>query len=169
MKLYYLFFIALFLAACSYEPQEVLVNDSQNMRNLTFDSSVYGIYPNYTLTPGDVVNVSLEELCTVGYTKKVRDVPESLKDKVYLEYGITTRQPYEYEVDHLISLELGGSNDIRNLWPEPYNISLGARKKDVVENYLKKQVCENGYDLKEAQWQIVYNWTKIYWDIKNWS
>jgi hypothetical protein len=41
-----------------------------------------------------------------------------VKRKVYAEYGITHHEPSEFEVDHLISLELGGSNSIRNLWPE---------------------------------------------------
>jgi len=37
---------------------------------------------------------------------------------VYAEYGIVERSPGEYEVDHDVPLELGGSNDIANLWPE---------------------------------------------------
>ena len=50
--------------------------------------------------------------------------------------------PYQHEVDHLISLELGGSNAIRNLWPEPYAGRWGARTKDVLENRLHDLVCE---------------------------
>ncbi len=37
--------------------------------------------------------------------------------------------PYAHEVDHLVSLELGGSNDIRNLWPEPSAGRWGARTR----------------------------------------
>lgn len=34
---------------------------------------------------------------------------------MYAEYGITHRQRGKYEIDYLISLELGGSNSIKNL------------------------------------------------------
>ena len=49
--------------------------------------------------------------------------------------------PYAHEVDHLVSLELGGSNAIGNLWPEPYAGRWGARTKDVLENRLHELVC----------------------------
>jgi hypothetical protein len=38
-----------------------------------------------------------------------------VKAQVHREYGIASHQSGEYEIDHLISLELGGSNDIKNL------------------------------------------------------
>src|SRR5579875_1471470 len=37
---------------------------------------------------------------------------------VYREYGVEHHQSGAHEIDHLISLGLGGSNDIRDLWPE---------------------------------------------------
>ena len=57
------------------------------------------------------------------------------------EYGITSHAPGQYEVDHLVSLELGGSNDIANLWPELASPKPGFHEKDKVENYLHAQVC----------------------------
>jgi 5-methylcytosine-specific restriction endonuclease McrA len=50
--------------------------------------------------------------------QKVRNVPAEMKRQVYHEYGITSHGSGEYEIDHLIPLELGGSNSIKNLWPE---------------------------------------------------
>jgi hypothetical protein len=67
-----------------------------------------------------------------------------------------------YEIDHLISLELGGADDVRNLWPEPYTPRPGAHEKDSVENYLHAQVCNGKMDLAEAQRAIVANWLDIY-------
>jgi hypothetical protein len=67
-----------------------------------------------------------------------------------------------YEVDHFVSLELGGSNDIKNLWPEPYLPKPGARQKDVVENYLHRQVCAGNMTLPDAQQAIKSDWYKIY-------
>ena len=42
-----------------------------------------------------------------------RNVPESEKRQVYAEYGIRSHASGQYEVDHLIPLELSGSNSIR--------------------------------------------------------
>src|ERR1017187_9497923 len=75
---------------------------------------VSGLLPDSKLTPGDVLPVVAKDVCVSGYSKGVRNVPESEKQKVYLEYGITSHLPHQYEVDHLISLELGGSNDVKN-------------------------------------------------------
>ena len=60
---------------------------------------------------------------------------------MFAEYGITRRAPREYEVDHLISLELGGSNSIRNLWPQSYLTQpWNAHVKDRLENNLHAMV-----------------------------
>src|SRR5712692_1192199 len=70
-------------------------------------------------TPGDAIEgVTKEQICVIGYAKAVRNVLADVKDEAYREYGVTSHKPGQYEVDHLISLELGGSNDISNLWPE---------------------------------------------------
>jgi hypothetical protein len=74
-----------------------------------------------------------------------------VKRQVYAEYGITSHAPGEFEVDHLISLELGGSNSIRNLWPQSYRTQpWNARVKDRVENKLHQMVCKGEIDLKTA-------------------
>jgi hypothetical protein len=86
--------------------------------------------PNPQMTPGDTLDVTTGDICVPGYSSKVRNVPTSVKDQVYREYGILTHKAGQYEVDHLISLELGGSNSIRNLWPQSYkqNHSLATYK-----------------------------------------
>jgi hypothetical protein len=126
-----------------------------------------GVNPDSGCTPGAIFeDVTKEKVCTSGYSKSVRDVPESVKKQVYLEYGITSHQPYEYEVDHFISLELGGSNDIANLWPEPANPTPGYHEKDKVENYLHKILCSGEINLSEAQQMISSDWLKTYESIK---
>jgi hypothetical protein len=65
---------------------------------------------------------------------------ESLKDKAYARYHLK-RVAYAYEVDHLVSLELGGSNALTNLWPEYYYDPWGARTKDRLEGKLHDLVC----------------------------
>lgn len=118
-------------------------------------------------TPGAIIaDATTDQICTPGYSKNVRNVPESVKNDVYAEYGIASRSPGEYEVDHLISLELGGSNDIANLWPEPADPRPGFHEKDKVENYLHQQVCSGAMSLAEAQTKIANDWLSVYQSMK---
>lgn len=96
------------------------------------------------------------------YTKTVRNVSDSTRQKVFAEYGIPYSEHSNYEVDHLISLELGGSNDISNLWPENSKIEYGSLVKDKFENYLHSQICSGKITVQEAQKQISGNWLKYY-------
>jgi len=45
------------------------------------------IMPDSAKTPGDVLEVTKADICVPGYSKKVRDVPESVKRQVYASYG----------------------------------------------------------------------------------
>jgi hypothetical protein len=123
------------------------------------------MYPNPLLTPGDVLTTDASVVCVPGYAASVRDVPESEKNAVYAEYGVVRHTPAEAEVDHLVSLELGGSDDIRNLWVEPYEPRPGAHEKDKVENYLHREVCAGRMSLVEAQREIATDWYGIYVNI----
>jgi len=121
------------------------------------------ILPDPKLTPGDVFDVTAEDICVPGYAKKVRNVPQSVKEQVYREYGISEHHRGNYECDHLISLELGGSNSIKNLWPESYRTRpWNARVKDRLENRLHELVCSGQLDLKAAQQAIASNWIEAY-------
>jgi hypothetical protein len=119
--------------------------------------------PDAKLTPGDVLTTDAAVVCVKGYSSTVRNVPKKLKEEVFSEYGITSHQPHEYEVDHLISLELGGSDSIRNLWPESYITKpLNAHVKDRLENKLHKLVCSGKLPLEQAQREIAENWIEAY-------
>ncbi len=118
--------------------------------------------PDLACTPGAIFpDATTDKICVSGYSSSVRDVPPDEKDQVYAEYGITSHQPGQYEVDHLVSLELGGSNDISNLWPEPADPRPGFHEKDKVENYLHDQVCSGAMPLQQAQVQIATNWMQF--------
>ena len=102
-------------------------------------------------------DVAARQVCTPGYSTQVRNVPQSVKDDVYAAYGIASHEPGQYEVDHLVPLELGGSNDIANLWPEAANPRPGFHEKDQVEDYLHEQVCSGSLPLQEAQARIAHD------------
>jgi hypothetical protein len=118
--------------------------------------------PNPILTPGDTLSVNLSTLCTPGYSKQVRNVHQSTKDSVYNFYKITSHKTGDYEVDHLIPLCLGGSNSIKNLWPESYLSPWNAHKKNRLEVRLHKLVCTKHITLQEAQQAFASNWIDAY-------
>ncbi len=119
--------------------------------------------PDRACTPGDIFpNAAAEQICKRGYSASVRNVPSAVKRQVYEEYNIITHRRGEYEVDHLISLELGGSNDISNLWPEAAEPRPGFHEKDAVENYLHEQLCSGKMTLQQVQTAIANNWLDIY-------
>ena len=69
----------------------------------------------------------------------------------------------EYEIDHLISLELGGSNSIRNLWPQSYITQpLNAHIKDELENKLHALICSGQLPVEQAQQEIAQDWVAAY-------
>ena len=136
------------------------------------------ILPDRVKTPGAIMpGVTVEQLCTRGYANVIdggaRNVPEKLKRAVFIEYlGAVPTHPGSYEVDHLISLELGGSNDIKNLWPESYLTSpWNARAKDKVEDRMaalvRQELKARGHDaaaslLARFQHEISTDWIAAY-------
>ncbi len=124
--------------------------------------------PDADCTPGAIFpDATKDQICTPGYSSSVRNVPDSVKEQAYAEYGITSHTTGEYEVDHLIPLELGGSNDIANLWPEPAEPRPGFHEKDKVENYLHDQICSGAISLQQAQLQIAHDWPAVYQSMPN--
>lgn len=115
------------------------------------------------VTPGAKFNATVATICRPGYATSVRDVPESEKRSVYSEYGIAQHSINQYEIDHLIPLELGGSNSISNLWPELNDHPRGyLNGKDILENHLHVLVCARTVGLQSAQTQIAANWVSTY-------
>ena len=129
----------------------------------TSGCQVHNALPDSACTPGAILATGTKDaICKSGYAKSVRNVPDSEKDQVYAEYGIKSHAPGQYEVDHLVSLELGGSNDIANLWPEAASPKPGFHEKDKVENYFHDQICSGAISLQQAQQEIATNWLSVY-------
>src|ERR1700692_1010808 len=133
------------------------------LAQLVFAQQPTPILPDANMTPGDAFDVATQDICAHGYARKVRDVPGEMKREVYREYGIISHGPGDYEIDHLIPLELGESNSIKNLWPESHRTSpWNAQVKDRLEDKLHELVCSGQLDLKTAQQAIASNWIEAY-------
>lgn len=128
------------------------------------------VLPNPALTPGDI-NTSVTQatiastICVSGWTATIRP-PSSVTTALKVQqlgsgynFGGDINVK-DYEEDHLIPLELGGSSSPLNLWPEPY--TGGAHLKDSLENKLKSLVCAGTLPLDTARKAISTNWIQAY-------
>ena len=134
------------------------------------------LVPDARLTPGAVATTNASDVCRPGYASAHRTVTLKTKLAVYDAYGLKPIGRYrtseagvrvwqsDYEVDHLISLQLGGSNDPRNLWIESYRTPrYNAHAKDALENRLHWLVCvDRSLTLVEAQRTIRVDWIAAY-------
>lgn len=90
-------------------------------------------------------------------------VTNKLKFELMAEAGIPRSDARLYELDHDISLEIGGApDDPNNLWLEPYAGPLNARVKDRLENKLHSLVCSGQLSLSDAQRAIGTDWVAAY-------
>lgn len=114
-----------------------------------------------TVTPGKIRTTDKNDpaVCGGGSTKAYR---KAGIQSVYHLYGATKAKGKCCEIDHLISLELGGDNGVANEWPQPYEPRPGAHEKDAVENWLHQQVCSGAMTLPDAQKQIAEDWYSVF-------
>jgi hypothetical protein len=127
--------------------------------------------PHHALTPGSIdhhvtqANIK-KTICKPGWTGTVRpseDYTNNIKLQLLPKYGHHTDNPLDFELDHLIPLELGGASiNVKNLWPQPYAGTWGARKKDVLETKLNHMVCAGTIKLDKAQHDISKHWVTAY-------
>lgn len=129
--------------------------------------------PDPDCTPGAVnPTLTADVLQRKGFTTKcVRDAATSAKAKAstYTWYAIphpkrNTGRTQTCELDHVISLELGGADTLDNLWPQCGDGSVLAKRwfkiKDAVENYLAREVRAGRMDLQEAQDGVTSDWSQ---------
>jgi hypothetical protein len=126
--------------------------------------------PDSTLTPGDVFpGMTAEQVCVPGYSRSVRNVPVAIRKQVFFEYHLAGNHTgycdsqEGCELDHLVSLALGGSNDSRNLWPQSYDATVwNAHVKDRLEDRLHALVCSHRLTLDVAQRAMAKDWVSSF-------
>jgi Protein of unknown function (DUF3761) len=103
-------------------------------------------------------------ICSSSFhTGTIRNVSQTEKFAVEREYGMAaTYYGYSIEIDHIVPLELGGSNSIANLFAEPGSGRANYHVKDEAENRAKDWVCEGRLSLKAARRGFATDWERLY-------
>ncbi len=111
-----------------------------------------------------------DRICRPGAAQAGRPSPEAwlkLRQEVFLKAGVSFPAHHaDYEVDHRISVSLGGASTLDNLqiqsWTGPWN----ARDKDELEFELWLRVCRHHtMDLQPARTMLNTNWCDSYMQI----
>jgi hypothetical protein len=107
------------------------------------------------LNPAVTQSTIRTTICVPHWTATVRpptSYTNRLKDQGIAAYGYADRSLRDYEEDHLIPLAVGGSpRSPKNLWPERYAGTWGARVKDRLERFLQVRVCDGAIRLSKAR------------------
>lgn len=131
-------------------------------------SQSYLPLPDSSCTPGsynpDVTQSTIHStICVSGWTATIRpptSYTNPLKVQGIADYGYSDTSLSDYEEDHFVPLELGGSpRDPGNLWPEPHYGTKTSYTKDGIETKLKNAVCAGAITLLSARSAIRTNWT----------
>lgn len=117
--------------------------------------------PIASLTPGATTAITAKELCSG--LRRTPPITAGLRAQVLRLYQMEQEPPERYELDYLITPELGGATDARNLWPQRYGERRwNARVKDQLEDLLPQLVCSGRLDLATAQREMAKNWVSAY-------
>jgi hypothetical protein len=122
-----------------------------------------GPKPDHVLTPGATRRVELSEICTLADDDLDPKVSPDKEHAVFQAYGLNERAARAYQVDYLINPQLGGDDELENLWPEPYHATVwNATAKDALETRLHGMVCSGQIDLEAAQQELATDWIAAY-------
>ena len=117
--------------------------------------------PSSFQTPGNKGKANEAQICAADFEASVKPVAKWQRDQALERYG---KRPEDFtgDLDHLIPLSLGGTNDPDNLWPIPSNKDMGPAQKQALDLKLHELVCAKSITLKAAQDTIKKDWVKAY-------
>jgi hypothetical protein len=131
-----------------------------------------GDLPNTRLTPGAVRPLTHKTICSTIWSRDRRFVTARMKLQVYRSYGmigpkdkacVPDAHGRRCEIDHLIPRSLGGADDVKNLWPQPFGTKpWNAARKDRLEVRLSKDVCSGKIKLVTARRWLVRDYRVSY-------
>jgi hypothetical protein len=126
--------------------------------------AAFEVRPDKNLTGGSVRTGDRDAAC--GHARQNRGpMPAARRDEILRRYGIAPGVHPDYEIDHLIPLCLGGSDDPSNLWPQPRRSieeTWNAEAKDRLERLMCNMVCDGQIDLATAQEAFATDWIAAY-------
>lgn len=126
-------------------------------------STAVVMLPNPDLTPGIASAAAVSEICGTRRPQRPEPVALDLRRRVFESYGADLARSAEYELDYLITPELGGVADARNLWPQPFaGTPWNAYVKDELELHFHRMACDGGIDLAAAQREMATDWIAAY-------
>ncbi len=132
------------------------------LRTKTSGCQAHQPLPDAACTPGVIMTSNMDTICNTT-TRGRRNVTPEMDREAYAAYGVSYPQPRgSIELDHLISLELGGDYAVANLWPQFADPRPGFHEKDLVENELHKRVCSGQMTLDQARRIIATDWLDWY-------
>jgi hypothetical protein len=136
---------------------------AQHGNHAAWNMGAMGAIPNVRLTPGATDPIGMQDVCSANVSTNDPAVPDPLKREVLREYGLHDVPGNAYEIDYLVTPQLGGAANIRNLWPQPsLHTVWNARVKDALEDRLHYLVCSGQLDLSTAQREISQDWVAAY-------
>lgn len=111
--------------------------------------------PDPSLTPGKVA----------AGPRDLRGVTFGMEQHVFTRYRIPPERHGQFRIDHLIPLELGGADDISNLWPQPVKIRpYNPRRKEMLTKRLIELIAAGLMTRTQAQEVIRRDWISAYVD-----
>jgi hypothetical protein len=122
-----------------------------------------GALPDPDCTPGVALSgITAQEICSPEFSASQETSSTGVLEQLYFQYSLIPDHTEPYYVDHLISLSLGGSDDMANLWPQRTEPRPGYNEKNRVEKYLHEEVCSGRMSLESAQQQVASNWIRVF-------
>ena len=124
----------------------------------------FEVLPDKNLTGGSVRTGDRDAAC--GHAKENRGRMSAVRrDEILRRYGLPPGTHPDYEIDHLIPLCLGGSDDPSNLWAQPRRSieeTWNAEAKDRLERLMCNMVCDGQIDIGTAQEAFAADWIAAY-------
>ena len=135
----------------------------------------YAVVPRHDITPGAIdARVTQQNIhdtiCTDDWVRKNMPPPSYMtptKTKQIAAYGYSTYAVENFDLDHLVPLELGGDpTALANLWPLPWEskeaklvpAGWGAETKHALETHLRREVCSGRMSLEDARRAVAGDW-----------
>jgi hypothetical protein len=117
--------------------------------------------PNNYYTPGKADKVDVKQLCAATFDSSAKPVADWQKNEALTRYGVRP-ESFNGQLEHLVPVALGGTNDPDNLYPFHGQGEYTQDAKQRLAAKLHELVCDGKVSLKQAQDVFKKDWTKGY-------